>query len=59
MQNTGFSRLAPIDASNVARLQLAWTFSTGRTKGHEAAPVVVGATMLSSRHLPMSSTRWI
>jgi lanthanide-dependent methanol dehydrogenase len=45
VQNTRFSRLAQIDASNVARLQLAWTFSTGRTKGHEAAPLVVGGTL--------------
>ena len=27
------------------RLQLAWTFSTGVNRGHEAAPLVVGSTM--------------
>ena len=42
---TRYSGLDQIDSSNVARLQVAWTFSTGIDKGHEAAPVVVGSTM--------------
>lgn len=42
---TRFSGLDQIKASNVARLGLAWTFSTGVTHGHEAAPLVVGSTM--------------
>ena len=31
--------------SNVKNLKLAWTFSTGLTRGHEAAPLVVNNTM--------------
>lgn len=44
-QNTRFSRLDQITPANVSQLRLAWTFSTGHTKGHEAAPLVVGGTM--------------
>jgi PQQ-dependent dehydrogenase (methanol/ethanol family) len=40
-----FSPLGEIDRGNVARLELAWSFSTGIDKGHEAAPIVVGDTM--------------
>ena len=43
--NTRFSPLTEISASNVARLQLAWSFSTSVAKGHEAAPIVSGGTM--------------
>jgi len=43
--NTRFSPLNEIDAGNVGRLQLAFTFSTGVVRGHEAAPLVVGSTM--------------
>lgn len=43
--NTRFSGLGQIDAGNVARLKLAWTFATGRNVGHEGAPLVVGGTM--------------
>ncbi len=43
--NTRFSGLAEIDTANVRNLQLAWTFSTGQLRGHEAAPVVVNGTM--------------
>jgi PQQ-dependent dehydrogenase (methanol/ethanol family) len=43
--STRYSGLGQISAENVARLQLAWTFSTGVTRGHEAAPLVVGGTM--------------
>jgi lanthanide-dependent methanol dehydrogenase len=42
---TRFSGLTDIDRSNVAGLQVAWTFSTGNPAGHEAAPLVVGGTM--------------
>jgi lanthanide-dependent methanol dehydrogenase len=45
-QNTRFSRLGDIDTNNVARLQLAWTFSTARVRGHEAAPLVVDGLMI-------------
>jgi len=42
---TRFSPLAQIRGDNVARLTAAWTFSTGTTKGQEAAPIVVGGTL--------------
>ena len=40
-----FSGLSEITAQNAASLKLAWTFSTGVVRGHEAAPLVVGGTM--------------
>ena len=43
--STRFSALDEINAGNVARLRVAWTFSTGMVAGHEAAPLVVGSTM--------------
>jgi lanthanide-dependent methanol dehydrogenase len=43
--NTRFSPLAEINASNVATLREAWTFSDGTQNGHEAAPLVMGDTM--------------
>jgi PQQ-dependent dehydrogenase (methanol/ethanol family) len=43
--NTRFSALQQIDAGNVARLKVAWTFSTGVLRGHEGAPLVVGSVM--------------
>jgi PQQ-dependent dehydrogenase (methanol/ethanol family) len=43
--NTRFSGLDEINASNVANLKVAWTFSTGVDRGQEAAPLVVGDTM--------------
>jgi lanthanide-dependent methanol dehydrogenase len=43
--NTRYSPLAEITAANVARLRLAWTFSTSIGKGHEAAPIVAGNAM--------------
>lgn len=43
--NTRFSGLDQINAGNVNQLKLAWTFSTGLLRGHEAAPLVVGNTM--------------
>lgn len=44
-ESTRFSGLSQVNAGNVARLQVAWTFSTGLVHGHEAAPLVVGDTM--------------
>src|SRR5215207_3997670 len=38
--STRFSGLEDINTSNVASLKLAWSFSTGVLRGHEAAPVV-------------------
>jgi len=43
--STRFSGLDEINAQNVGRLGVCWTFSTGMVAGHEAAPLVVGSTM--------------
>jgi lanthanide-dependent methanol dehydrogenase len=43
--STRYSGLGQITAQNVGQLQLAWTFSTGVTRGHEAGPLVVDSTM--------------
>lgn len=43
--STRFSGLEEITTGNVKDLKLAWSFSTGVNRGHEAAPVVVGSTM--------------
>jgi PQQ-dependent dehydrogenase (methanol/ethanol family) len=43
--STRYSGLADIDRTNVGRLSVAFTFSTGIARGHEAAPLVVGSTM--------------
>ncbi|MGE5526826.1 MAG: methanol/ethanol family PQQ-dependent dehydrogenase [Rhodospirillaceae bacterium] len=43
--NTRYSELGQINVDNAASLKLVHTFSTGVVKGHEAAPLVVAATM--------------
>src|SRR5207302_2606269 len=43
--STRYSPLAEITPANASQLELAWSFSTSIDKGHEAAPIVVGATM--------------
>ena len=43
--NTRYSTLKQINTSNVGKLQVAWTFSTGVLRGHEGGPLVVGNTM--------------
>jgi PQQ-dependent dehydrogenase (methanol/ethanol family) len=43
--NTRYSKLNQINAQNVSKLQVAWTFSTGVLRGHEGAPLVVGNVM--------------
>ena len=43
--NTRFSPLDQINAQNAGELQLAWSYATGYTHGHEGAPVVDGNTM--------------
>ena len=43
--NQRYSTLSQINASNVGKLQVAWTFSTGVLRGHEGAPLVVGDVM--------------
>jgi PQQ-dependent dehydrogenase (methanol/ethanol family) len=40
--STRYSELAEINAANVKGLKLAFTFSTGVERGHEAAPIVAG-----------------
>ena len=40
-----YSTLTEINPGNVGSLKLAFTFSTGLTRGHEAAPLVVNNTM--------------
>ncbi len=39
------SPLTQIDESNVSRLGLAWSYDTGRTRGHEATPIVADGQM--------------
>src|ERR1700679_1539981 len=43
--NQRYSSLSQINASNVSKLQVAWTFSTGVLRGHEGAPLVIGDVM--------------
>jgi PQQ-dependent dehydrogenase (methanol/ethanol family) len=45
VQLTRYSGLSEINTENAKNLKVAWTFSTGLTRGHEAAPLVVGNTM--------------
>src|SRR5436190_4186570 len=44
-QATRFSGLDQINAENAKGLKVAWTFSTGVSRGHEAAPLVAGDMM--------------
>jgi len=43
--STRFSGLQDINTGNVAGLKLAWSFSTGVVRGHEAAPIIANNTM--------------
>jgi lanthanide-dependent methanol dehydrogenase len=43
--STRFSPMRDIDTSSVRGLELAWSFSTGQLRGHEAAPIVVNGRM--------------
>jgi lanthanide-dependent methanol dehydrogenase len=43
--STRYSPLDQLTTANVGKLALAWTFSTGVLRGHEAAPLVVAGTM--------------
>src|SRR3954470_11114383 len=45
MYNQRFSKLNQINAGNVGKLQVAWTFSTGVLRGHEGGPLVIGNMM--------------
>src|ERR1700738_625056 len=39
------SELKQVTASNVSKLQVAWTMATGVLRGHEGSPLVIGDTM--------------
>ncbi len=43
--NHRHSALKQISESNVGKLQVAWTMSTGVLRGHEGSPLVIGDTM--------------
>ena len=43
--NHRYSKLKQINESNVGKLQVAWTMSTGVLRGHEGSPLVIGDTM--------------
>ena len=43
--NQRWSDLKQINASNVGRMQVAWTLSTGVLRGHEGSPLVIGDTL--------------
>jgi lanthanide-dependent methanol dehydrogenase len=43
--STRYSGLDEINASNVGKLQVAFSFATGVNRGQESAPIVVGNTM--------------
>ena len=43
--NHRHSVLKQISTSNVGKLQVAWTMSTGVLRGHEGSPLVIGDTM--------------
>jgi PQQ-dependent dehydrogenase (methanol/ethanol family) len=44
-KNHRYSTLEQINAGNVGKLQVAWTFSTGVLRGHEGSPLVIGDMM--------------
>ncbi|OLE12826.1 MAG: methanol dehydrogenase, partial [Acidobacteria bacterium 13_1_20CM_4_56_7] len=52
--STRYSSLDQITTGNVKNLKLAFTFSTGMTRGHEAAPLVVNNTMYIVTPFPNS-----
>jgi len=52
--NTRYSKLDQINATNVNKLQVAWSFSTGILRGHEGSPLVIGDVMYV--HAPFPNT---
>src|SRR5690606_11674430 len=50
---TRYSPLADINADNIGRLGLAWSFGTGVVRDHEATPLVVDGILYATR--PWSS----
>ncbi|HEX6958322.1 MAG TPA: lanthanide-dependent methanol dehydrogenase XoxF5 [Ferrovibrio sp.] len=49
-----YSSLNQINKTNVNKLQVAWTFSTGVLRGHEGGPLVIGNMMYV--HAPFPNT---
>lgn len=45
MYNQRYSKLKQINTTNVGKMQVAWTFSTGVLRGHEGSPLVIGDMM--------------
>src|SRR6202521_2662569 len=50
--NHRYSELKQVNASNVGKLQVAWTMSTGVLRGHEGSPLVIGDTMFIHTPFP-------
>ncbi|MDB6009523.1 MAG: Pyrrolo-quinoline quinone [Gammaproteobacteria bacterium] len=50
--NHRHSVLKQISTSNVGKLQVAWTMSTGVLRGHEGSPLVIGDTMYMHTPFP-------
>jgi len=50
--NHRHSSLSQINENNVARLQIAWTMSTGVLRGHEGSPLVIGDTLYMHTPFP-------
>jgi glucose dehydrogenase len=50
--STRFSPLSEIGTANVGSLRLAFTFSTGVLRGHEAAPIVAAGMMYIATPYP-------
>ena len=52
--STRYAGMSEITPANAGNLKVAWTFSTGLVRGHEAAPLVVGNTMYVVTPFPNS-----
>src|SRR6516165_669997 len=50
--NHRHSKLSQVTTSNVNKLQVAWTMSTGVLRGHEGSPLVVGDTLYMHSPFP-------
>jgi len=45
MYNQRYSKLKQVNTTNVGKMQVAWTFSTGVLRGHEGSPLVIDGMM--------------
>jgi PQQ-dependent dehydrogenase (methanol/ethanol family) len=50
--NHRHSKLSQITPANVAKMQVAWTMSTGVLRGHEGSPLVIGDTLYMHTPFP-------